>query len=162
MNQHYLLGFPFAAPQPYHELAHVGVRGETRDLRDMGLHRHPLSVNLDLFLALDEPPALGSLGLVADEYDCVPLVGQPQLEVMEDPAAGDHPGGGDDDRRPGHRVELARVARGGRDLQGRGEDRVFVVGEELTHFDVMLGDETGVERGRLDAHRAVEKDRNLW
>ena len=93
------LGFFFATAQPDHELAGIGVGRQTADLRDVGLDRDPLAVDLDLGLTLHETPALGALGLIADKDHGVSCVWEPELEVVQNPTTGGHPGGGDDDRR---------------------------------------------------------------
>ena len=93
VDQYDLFGVSFSAPQPHQQFGRVGMSGKPRHPCDVSPHRYPLTVDLDLFIAVDQPPALGALGLIADKQNGVLGIRQAELEVVENAPTGRHAGG---------------------------------------------------------------------
>src|SRR4029453_13646450 len=93
-------GRPAEVSEPCLELVLVGMGGEAADRADLAAYLALLAVDAGALRALLEVAAERSLSLVADEEQRAARIGEEVLEVVHDPAAGQHSGAGNDHDRP--------------------------------------------------------------
>ena len=111
---------------PVDEAVRVGVRGQVLHLDDFGPDLDVLAVDPDLTLPGGERGAAGAAGLVAAEDDGVLGVRAVRGEVVQDPAAGEHAAGRDDDHRSAAQVQQLGVVHAAGELGEAVHVLVFV------------------------------------
>jgi hypothetical protein len=155
-----LLRRPGQRAQPLQQPVGIGVAGETIEVADFGVDRHPAAADLDLALTRHHACAARAAGLEAGEGDVVPRLRRQRLKIVQHPPAGGHAAGRDDDGRAG-----ARRGQAGGELEALGllGDVAHAVGQaaRLAGGDAQQFGVLDRQLGRLLGHRAVQPDRHV-
>src|SRR5260370_19210414 len=91
---------------PAKHLLPIHVGGKTADASDFGFDAYQTALNRNLFFAIQQPSAPGSLGLVPDKQHEVSWIRQPVLEMVQDSSGRRHAARRNDDRRTLKAVKL--------------------------------------------------------
>ena len=145
--------------EPRLELVLVGVGREAAHRSNAAADRELLAVDPRGLAAFLKVPAERPLALVADEQQRAFRVGKEVLEVVHDPAAGQHPRGGDDHERPVGEADRLRLLDRIGELLARVHQRRLARAQELSGLLVVgLGVRVVDLRGPR-GHRRVEEER---
>ena len=120
-----------------------------------------LAVDAEGRCAVLERPAAGPLGLEADEQDGGARVREALLQVVEDAAAGRHPGGGEDDAGAAHGVDGPGLLGAPREGEARGPEGLASGSERPGHLRVVLLAVREEDRRGVHGHRGVDEDGDL-
>ena len=111
--------------------------------------------------AFEDPSSESAGRLKPHEDERRQGIRKPPLQVVEDAAAGQHPGRRNDHHRSRPVVQRLRFEDVAHEVNGGAVDRAETLVLELRHLEVVLGSGAAIEIHGRDRHRAVEVDRKV-